>query len=119
MARIPLTVQPLGSLTAGPGSSPPTPVSVVFSDASALGHSFPNTGREQVIFKAGSGSGTLTIVSKADQFGRTGDQVIPITAGQEVFAGPFVPLVNWGDGVNVFADPSLLSGSVSIAVIKA
>lgn len=118
MARIPLTVQALGSTSAAAGSPPPTPVDAQFSDASALGHEFTNTGREVVVFKAGSGSGTLTIVSRPDQFGRLGNDVVTISAGQEKYIGPYVPQTNWGDGTKLFADPSSLSGSVSIAVIK-
>jgi hypothetical protein len=117
MARGTLTIQTLGATT---GQLPPTPVEIQWSDASALGHEFVNTGREMVMFRVGSGgTGSLTIVSKADVFGRLGDVgPVAVAPSTEQVFGPYTVLANWGDGTKLFADPTNLSGSASIAVIK-
>lgn len=117
MARGTLTVQVFGAAT---GKLPPTPVEVVWTDASALGHEVTNTGREMVLFRVGSGgTGSLTIVSKPDEYGRSGDVgPMAVSPGTEKQFGPYTPLANWGDGTKLFADPTNLSGSASIAVIR-
>ena len=110
-------VQVLGAAEA---QLPPTPVEVIFHDASALGHEFTNTGKEIILFRVGSpGAGSLSIISKADQFGRVGDiGPISVPPGTLRQFGPYIPLTIWGDGTKLFADPSGLSGSVSIAVVR-
>lgn len=120
MARIPLTVQVLGRANATQTGPPPTPVTIAFTDASPDGHEYTSTGTEQVLIKAGSGSGTFTVVSRPDQFGRSGDQVVALAATEERALGPYLPHANWGDGAGkIYVDPSALAGSVSIAVIRA
>ena len=54
-------------------------------------HYFLNTGREILLMRSVDGSKTATIVSVADEYGRTGDKTIAPAAGKYAAAGPFAP----------------------------
>src|SRR5437764_320925 len=119
MARQLLTAQALGTTVASATAPPPPAVDVNWFDANVLGHQYVSTGREMVLLRTGSGAGTFTAVSAADQFGRLGNQVHVLPAYTERAIGPFLPNDNWGDGEGtIYVDPSGLAGSVSIALIK-
>lgn len=84
-------------------------------------HEFDNNGRVIVLAKCTDASGkTVTIVSVADEHGRTGDKAIavPATTGFS-FAGPFKPSI-WNQGgtgktnVNVSAATGLSLAAVRI-----
>lgn len=66
---------------------------ITFSAADATNdHDFVNTGRELVLMKNDDSSQhTATIVSVADEHGRTGDQDMAPDAGEISIAGPFPP----------------------------
>ncbi len=112
MARTVITKQQL-STKAGVVPLPFIPVDV------ANGMQVRNTGVEVVALVTGTASSvTLTFPSVPDAFGRTGDQVIVQGANLTGYYGPFSPANIWGDGAaNLYINPSLLSGTASIAVI--
>lgn len=57
-------------------------------------HDFANTGREILLMKNGDASQhTASVISVADQHGRTGDQDLAPAAGEISAAGPFEPSV--------------------------
>lgn len=59
-------------------------------------HEFENTGREIVLQNNADGSQQIaTVVSVADQYGRTGDQALSAAAGEISVAGPFKPISIW------------------------
>lgn len=118
MARLVTPVQVVGTAV---GQNPPTPVEVTYHDASALGHEWSNTGKEIILFRVGSpGGGSLKIVSATDQFGRVGDVgPLSVAPGTTKQFGPYTPVTIWGDASSKgYADPSGLSGSVSIAILR-
>lgn len=82
-------------------------------------HDFTNTG-DEILWVQNDGAGTceVTVVSVADPFGRTGDEVftVPATTGRAV-AGPFVPTLfnQTGGKTNVLLDDDT---GVTLAVLR-
>jgi hypothetical protein len=81
-------------------------------------HSFVNDGRTLLYVKNGDVSAKqATVVSVSDQFGRTGDEVLSVTAGETALFGPFLPAI-WnqaGGVVNVDLDADT---SVEVAAVR-
>lgn len=58
----------------------------------ANGNAIVNNGKLVLLIKNGSGAGiTVTVVSVADEHGRTGDNSVPIAAGAEACVGLMDP----------------------------
>jgi hypothetical protein len=100
---------------------PGTSVVVTYGAADAAGDMFANNGNMTFRVKNGSGAGvTVTIVSVADPYGRTGDQVVVVAAGAEVEFGPLNPAL-WnqrsGDVGFVHITYSAVA-SVTVAVLQ-
>ncbi len=75
----------------------------------ANGMMFPNDGRTILIVKnADTASKTVTVVSVADQWGRTGDHSITVAAGGEAIVPPLPPAVwsqqSGADANNVYVN---------------
>lgn len=85
MARTQIPVQ---ELAANGG----TDADVAFTAGDAgNGMYFTNTGREILLMTSSAGGKTATIVSVADEYGRTGDKTLAPAAGLTGAAGPFKP----------------------------
>lgn len=114
MARTALTVQELPLHGAALDD-------IAFTAADATNdHEFANTGREIVLMKnADASQHTATVVSVADQHGRTGDQDMAPAAGEISVAGPFPPSI-WNSALGL-AHIDLGAGedvSVTFAVVR-
>lgn len=101
--------------------TPGTNAVITYGAAAAAGNMFLNYGNTSVRVKNGSGAGiTVTVVSVADPYGRTGDQVIALAAGAECEIGHLVPAL-WnqtsGDVGYVHISFSAVA-SVTIAVVQ-
>lgn len=73
--------------------NPSSDAAIVYSAVDAVnGNMFPNDGQVELRVKNGSGSPvTVTVVSVADAYGRTGDIVQVIAAGAEYAFGDLAP----------------------------
>jgi len=86
MARTAITVQAMAAHGGGKDD-------IAWTAADATNdHEFLNTGRELVLMKNDSaGALTATLVSVADEYGRTGDKTITTGASDISIFGPFPP----------------------------
>ncbi len=86
-------------------------------------HEVDNDGATLLVVKnTGVGAGTVTVVSVADQFGRTKDTTltVPALSGSDpgyAVAGPFLQ-ANWNQaGAKVFVDLTVATG-LSLAAVR-
>lgn len=84
MARTAIAVQEIQFLGSG---------AIAFTAADATnGMMFPNDGRTVLLIKnGGAGAITVTVTSVPDEYGRTGDLIISVAAGEERIVGPLRP----------------------------
>jgi hypothetical protein len=113
MARTDIPVQQMANHGAGDDS-----ITFTAGDA-ANDHSFTNTGREILLMKCTDGTQkTATVISVADEHGRTGDLTItcPATTGLSN-KGPFVP-ARWSQSTGLVHVDLTDATGVSFAVIR-
>lgn len=93
MARIALTVQQLARNAK---------IAVTLRTMTTGGVSFDNSDGNAVLAvfndTTGAATPTVTIVSVGDQFGRTGNYVAAMAAGEHAMFGPFKPPSIWNQG---------------------
>lgn len=96
---------------------------ISFAAADAVnGMLFPNDGKTVLLVKNGGASAiTLTVVSVADEYGRSGDIAPPVAAGEERIVGPLRPALfnqrSGADAGKVYVNFS--SGtSVTVAALR-
>lgn len=119
MARDTLTIQAISSKTT------PYDLDVAWTAGVAANDmQFANNGNTILLVKnAGtSGTQTVTVVSVADEYGRTGDLSIAVGQGKYAFVGPLLPgIFNQSDGnvyLNFTTEDNLSFAAVSYQQIR-
>ena len=81
-------------------------------------HEYLNDGTVFVLMKnADASPHTATLISVADEYGRTEDETMTCAAGESCIAGPFKPR-NWNQAGGLMHVDLTVDTSVSFAVLK-
>lgn len=113
MARTAITIQTLPTTGAGD-------TDLAFTAADATNDmSFANDGKTLFFVKNASASPvTATVVSVADEYGRTGDLAFVVAAGKTGVCGPFRPQGIWNQSTGLVHVDFAADTDITVAALK-